>query len=62
MKLNEKSRMKEAEGSEVEEVRGPKRRGRWGKWRILLVVALVVAAIAATIAATVRGLRLRQET
>jgi len=39
--------MKEAEGNEVEEVRGSERGGRRGKWRILLVVVLVVGAIAA---------------
>lgn len=39
--------MKEAEGNEVADVRGGERRGRRGKWRIVLVAALVVAGIAA---------------
>ncbi|MCK4293675.1 MAG: hypothetical protein KAY65_10795 [Planctomycetes bacterium] len=39
--------MKDAEGNEVEEVQGGERRGRRGKWRIVLFAALVVAVIAA---------------
>jgi len=49
--------MKEAEGNEVEEVRGGRRRGRRGKLWILLFAALVVVGIAAVFFFRQQGLR-----